>query len=361
MSPSTKSCEICPSQFSLRLSRNREIRNFKRSKKIKRNLLIALLATLILAPVHFVEAQQSVKKIPKIGYLSPLSPLTEFSRRKGFLRGLHELGYVEGQNIELEYRYAYGNRSRFFELAAEMVGLNPDVIVVGSDSFTAAAKQATRSIPIVAAGGDLVGERLVASLGRPGENITGSTSVAAELSGTRLKLLKEAVPNISRVAVLWFPRPNSNDEKEVKETEIVGRELGVNIEVVPVRDPDAFEDVFTTMKRENVNGLVIIQGTFTLFHRKRLLELAWRDHLPSMCETLDWTADSCLLSYGPDPSHRYYRLAFMIDKILKGGKPSDLPVEKPTKFELVINLNTAKQIGLTISPNVLARAGKVIR
>ena len=320
-----------------------------------------LVVGVLLALGVIAEAQQSAKKIPKIGYLSPLSPLTESSRREGFLQGLHELGYVEGQNVRLEYRYAQGNRNRFFELAAEMVGLNPDVIVVGSDSFTAAAKEATRGIPIVAAGGDLVGERLVASLHRPGENITGSTSVAAELSGTRLKLLKEAVPNSSRVAILWFARPNSNDEKEVKETEITGRELGVNIEVVQVRDPDAFKAVFTAMKRENVNALVIIQGTFTLFHRKRLVELAARDRLPSMCETLDWIADGCLISYGPDPSYRYYRLAFMVDKILKGAKPGDLSVEKPTKFEFIINLKTAKQIGVTIPPNVLARADKVIK
>lgn len=327
----------------------------------KATLLSILSIAGLLAGGVIAEAQQQAKKIPKIGYLSPLSPLIESSRREGFLQGLHELGYVEGQNVGLEYRYAQGNRNRFFELAAEMIGLNPDVIVVGSDSFTAAAKQATRSIPIVAAGGDLVGERLVASLRRPGENITGSTSVAPELSGTRLKLLKKAVPNVSRVAVLWFPRPNSNDEKEVKETQITGREVGVNIEVVEVRDPDAFEALFAAMKRKNVNALVIIQGTFTLFHRKQLVELAAKHRLPSMCETLDWTADSCLISYGPDPSYRYYRLAFMVDKILKGAKPGDLPVEKPTKFELVINLNTAKQIGLTIPPNVLARADKVIR
>ena len=328
---------------------------------MKKHLLLVSLAILILVPAHFAEAQQSAKRISKIGYLSPLSPLTESSRREGFIQGLHELGYVEGQNVSLEYRYAQGNRNQFFELAAEMVGLNPDVIVVGSNSFTAAAKEATRAVPIVAAGGDLVGERLVASLRRPGENITGSSSIAPEFSGTRLKLLKEAVPNISRVAILWFPRPNSTDEKEVRETEITGRELGVDIKVVPVRDPDAFTAVFTAMKKENVNALVIIQGTFTLFHRKQLVELAARNRLPSMCETSDWTADSCLISYGPDPSYRYYRLAFMVDKILKGAKPGELPVEKPTKFDLVINLNTAKQIGLTIPPNVLARVDKVIR
>jgi putative ABC transport system substrate-binding protein len=286
--------------------------------------------------------------------------LTESSRREGFLQGLHELGYAEGQNVTIHYRYAQGNRDRYFELAAEILGLNPTVIVVGSNGFAAAVKQATRAVPIVAAGGDLVGERLVASLRRPGENITGSTSAAPKLSGTRLKLLKDAVPNLSRVAVLWFPRPNSNDEQEVKATQITARELGLNIEVVPVRDPNAFEAVFTALKRQNVNALVLIQGAFTLFHRKQLVELAARARLPSMCETVDWTADGCLISYGPDPSYRYYRLAFIVDKIIKGAQPGDLPVEKPTKLELVINAKTAKQIGLTIPPNVSARADRVI-
>jgi ABC-type uncharacterized transport system substrate-binding protein len=328
---------------------------------MKINSLLVSLATFILALVHFAGAQQPAKRIWKIGYLSPISPVTESSRREGFIQGLRELGYIEGQNIALEYRYAYGNRSRFFELAVEIVGLNPDVIVVGSDSLTAAAKQATRAIPIVAAGGDLVGDRLVANVRRPGENITGSRSIAPEFSGTRLKLLKEAVPSISRVAILWFPRPNSSDEREVRETEITGRELGIDIKVVPVRDPDAFTTVFTTMKRENVNGVVIIQGAFTLFHRQQLIDLAVKNRLPSMCETADWTRDSCLISYGPDPNYRYYRLAFMVDKILKGAKAGDLPLEKPTKFDLEINLNTANEIGLTIPPNVLARADKVIR
>jgi putative ABC transport system substrate-binding protein len=331
------------------------------SIRMKKNILLVPGALLILALVSVLWAQQPAKKVWKIGYLSPLSPVTESSRRDGFIQGLRELGYIEGQNIVLEYRYAQGNRSRFFELAAEIVDLNPDVIVVGSNSFTAAAKQATRAIPIVAAGGDLVGERLVANVRRPGENVTGSSSIAPEFSGTRLKLLKEAVPGISRVAVLWFPRPNSSDEKEVQETESAGREIGIEVKAVPVRDPDAFTTVFTTMKRENVNGVVVIQGAFTLFHRKQLVDLLVKNRLPSMCETADWTDGGCLISYGPDPSYRYYRLAFMVDKILKGAKPGDLPLEKPTKFDLVINVKTANRIGLTISQNALARADKVIR
>ncbi len=327
---------------------------------MSKKILAVALATLILSFVSPAKAQQA-KKVPRIGYLSPLSPSAESTRREAFLQGLHELGYMEGKNIVLEYRYAEGKLDRLSDLAAEMVGLKPDVIVVGSNRFTAAAKQATSTIPIVAGGGDLVGGGLVASLARPGGNVTGSTAIAPDLSGKRLELLEEAVPKASRVAILWYPRPGSNDEQEVKQTEVTGREFGVKVQVLQVRDPNEFQGAFAAMKRANANALVIIQGSFTLFHRKQLVGLAAKNRLPSMCETSEWTEDGCLISYGPDPKHRFYRLAFLVDKILKGAKPADLPVEQPTKFELVINLKTAKQIGLTIPPNVLARADKVIK
>jgi len=327
---------------------------------MSKKLLAFLLANVILLSVQLTQAQQP-KKVPRVGFLSPLSPSTDSARREAFLQGLHELGYVEGKNIVIEYRYAGGKLDRLSDLAAEMVGLKPDVIVVSSSRFSAAVKQATSTIPIVANGGDLVGDGVVASLARPGGNVTGTTSIAPDLSGKRLELLKEAVPKVSRVAILWYPRPGSNDEKEVKQTEVTGREFGVKVQVLQVRDPNEFEGAFAAMKKENANALVIIQGSFTLFHRKQLVELAAKNRLPSMCETSDWTEDGCLISYGPDPKHRYYRVAFFMDKILKGAKPADLPVEQPMKFELVINLKAAKQIGLTIPQSVLYRADKVIK
>jgi putative ABC transport system substrate-binding protein len=304
------------------------------------------------------EAQQP-KKVPRIGMLVSGSATTNKSRMDAFRDGLRELGYVEGKNIVIEYRYAEGKPDRFTNLAVEMVRLNPDVIVVGSTRFTAAAKQATNTIPIVANGGDLVGQGLVASLARPGGNVTGFTNISPDLAGKRLELLEETVAKAPRVAVLWHgPGP---DEDDVKQMEIAARALKVKIQALEVQDPKDFPAAFAAMKRENANALAIIQGSFTLFHRKQLAELAAMNRLPSMCEGIAWTEDGCLISYGPDPIVPYRHAASYVDKILKGTKAADLPVEQPTKFELVINLKTAKQIGLTIPPNVLARADRVIK
>jgi putative tryptophan/tyrosine transport system substrate-binding protein len=326
---------------------------------MKAKIFVCALLTVTLTTVHIAGAQQA-EKVSRIGMLSSGSVSTMKSRIDAFRQGLRELGYVEGKNIVIEYRYAEGKRERWPDLAAEVVQLKPDVIVVSSNGFTAAAKQATSTIPIVVgSAGDLVGAGLVASLARPGGNVTGSTNITPDLSGKRLELLKEVVPKASRVAILWYP--SSSDEDDVKQTEIYARARGIRVQVVPVQRPDEFQEAFTVMKRENANALVIIQGSFTLFHRTALVELATNNRLPSMCVQTEWAEIGCLVSYGPDPSHQYYRAAIYVDKILKGTKPADLPVEQPMKFEFVINLKTAKQIGLTIPQSVLYRADRVIR
>ena len=319
-----------------------------------------LLTVLLLAHIDLAQAQQP-KKMPRIGMLITGSALTNKTAIDAFRRGLHDLGYVDGENIFIEYRYADGKRERYPALAAEMVQLKPEVIVVGSESFTKAAKEVTSTIPIVVGGaGDLVGTGLVASLAQPGGNITGLTDVSPEVGGKRLELLKEALPKgVARVAVLLYPA--GSDLDEVKQTEVAGQPLKVKIQVLPVKDPSEFQSAYAAMRRENAKALILIQGSFTLFHRKQLIELATKNRLPTMCETLRWTEDGCLLSYGPDVNYQWRRAAVFVDKILKGAKPADLPVEQPTKFELIINLKTAKQIGVTIPQTVLYRADRVIK
>jgi putative ABC transport system substrate-binding protein len=308
-----------------------------------------------------VEAQQP-KKIARIGVLSGASASAMFTSVESFREGLRELGYVEGKNIEIEARYAEGKRELFPDLAAEIVRLKPDVIVASSTGIIRNAMQATSTIPIVVAGaGDLVETGVVASLARPGGNVTGSTNISPDLSGKRLELLKEIVPKASRVGVFWRTALGSQDEDEVKQTQISARPLGPKIQLVPVRGTSEFQRAFAVMKKENAAALVIIHGSFTNSHRRGLVELAIKYRLPATCETVYWTEDGCLMNYGHDPRHGWRRAAVFVDKILKGTKPADIPVEQPTKFEFIINLKTAKQIGLTIPPNVLARADRVIR
>ena len=316
---------------------------------------------LLLAFGTCAEAQQ-VTKIARIGMLPAGSPSSMATLVEAFRQGLRELGYVEGKNILLEYRYGEGKREQYRDLANEVVRLNPDVIVVSSTGFTVAAKEATKTIPIVVTGaGDLVGTGVVASLARPGGNVTGSTAMSTDLSGKRLELLKEVVPKATRVAVFWYTFPGSQDEDEVKQTQVNAPPLGVKIQTVPVRGTDDFEGAFAQMKRENANALILIQGSFTNVYRRRLAELAIKTQLPTMCEQPTWTEDGCLVSYGRDPRDGWRHAAIFVDKILKGAKPADLPIEQPSKFTLAINLKTAKQIGLVIPPNVLARADRVIK
>jgi putative tryptophan/tyrosine transport system substrate-binding protein len=323
---------------------------------MKRSLLLIVL----LMAARGVIAEAQPKKVPRIGLLAAGSPSSHAHQHVAFRQGLRDLGYIEGQNIIVEYRFAEGKIDRFPELAAEMVGLKVNVIVVGGTRLASAAKQATNTIPIVVgSAGDLIGEGVVDSLARPGGNVTGSTNISPDLSGKRLELLVEILSRTSRVVVLWEPSPGSLNE--VRETESAARALGVKLQSQQIRSANDFDSAYSAMTRERADALIIIQGSLTLFHRTQLLELAVKNRLASICEGLAWANDGCLMSYGPDLSYQWRRAAIFVDKILKGTKPADLPVEQPMKFELIINLKTAKQIGLTIPQSVLYRADRVIK
>jgi ABC-type uncharacterized transport system substrate-binding protein len=263
------------------------------------------------------------------------------------------------ENIVIEYRYAAGNTNRLPDLATELVNLKVDVIVIGGGT-TAVTQKATTTIPIVVgSAGDLVGGGFVASLSKPGGNITGSTDISPDVSGKRLDLLKEVLPKSTRVAVLYYG--GQGDLDEVKETEAAARHLGVRIQRVQARNSDGFVTAYAAMIKQQADAVIVIQSGGPLPHRKELSELAIKNRLPSLCETSLWTEDGCWMNYGPDLLHLWRRAAIFVDKILKGRKPADLPVEQPTKFEFIVNLRTAKLIGVTIPPNVLARADRVIR
>lgn len=323
-----------------------------------KRIFLRLPACLLLMFVHLAQAQQS-GKTPRIGVLVSGSPQTHGKRVDVFRQTLRELGYTEGKNIIIEYRYGEGKRERFAALAAEMVSLNPDVIYVSSTAFAQAIKKATSTIPIVATAGDLVGSKLVDSLARPGGNLTGSTNISPDVSGKRLELLKEAAPKIARVAVLWHP--NRADEDEVKQTENAARLLGITVHSAQARTADEFSAAFAAMKRENADGLVVIQGSLMNSHSKKIAELALANRLPSIGEAPHYATNGCLMSYGPNLNDLWARGAIFVDKILKGAKPAELPAEQPKKFDLLINLKTAERIGLAIPPHVLARADRVIR
>ncbi len=320
-------------------------------------LIGILVLGLLVGPLP-AEAQQT-GKVYRIGYLAVGSARTSQRYIGIFREALRELGYVEGKNIVIEYRSAEGKRDRLPKLAAGLVRTKVDVIVVTGNRATKAAKQATSTIPIVVGGaGDLVRAGLVASLAQPGGNITGSTRMATDLGGKRIEVLKEAVSKVSRVAVIWSTR---QDRDELREMESVVRELGVKIQPVKVRDPNEFQSAYEAIAKERADALIILHSAFAYSHRRQLLMLATENHLPSMCEQARWTNAGCLMSYGPDMPYLYRRAATFVDKILKGANPADLPVEQPTKFDFVINLKTAKQLGITIPPEVLYRATKVIK
>jgi ABC-type uncharacterized transport system substrate-binding protein len=296
-----------------------------------------------------------------IGLLSGNRPSPMPSNIEAFRQGLRELGYVEGQNISVEYRFAEGKEERYAILAAELVNLGVDVIVTGGTRATLAVKQATNTIPIVVGGGgDLVGEGLVASLARPGGNVTGFTNIDPDLSAKRLQLLREIFPKVSRVAVLYHGGPGG-DQDELREIQTAAKTLGVQIQPLQVLEPDQFQRSYTAMTKERAQALIVFVGSFTAFHRKELLELAAKIRIPTMCGNPEWSEAGGLISYGNDRRDQFRRVATYVDKILKGTKPADLPVQQPMKYELVINVKTAKEIGVTIPPNVLARADRVIR
>jgi putative ABC transport system substrate-binding protein len=304
------------------------------------------------------EAQQP-KKVSRIGFLSPTS---DDSRVEAFRQGLGELGYKEGQNITIEYRWANGRFEQLPDLALDLVRLKVDIVVAVVTQASLAAKKATRTIPIVMIGvADPVGSGLVASLARPGANITGTSSMTAEVIGKQLELLKETLPKISRVAALWNPANPIFQAIQLRETEDAARALGVRLQLVEARGPEEIDRAFEALARERTRALLVLNDPVFTTHRKRIADLSAKHRLPAVTGTLEYTEAGGLMAYGPRFPDMYRRAAVYVDKILKGTKPEDLPVEQPTKFELIINLKTAKKIGLTIPPSVLARADRVIR
>ena len=318
------------------------------------------LGALLLALRFPVEAQPA-GKVPRIGFLGGGRPGGEFLL-EAFRQGLRDLGYVEGKSILIEWRNVEGKLDRLPHLAADLVRHKVDVIVAGAGEHGAlAAKQATSTIPIVfPVSADPVGIGLVASLARPGGNITGLSIFGAEVGGKRLDLIKEVVPKASRVAVLWNAGSHAK-AIELKDTQAAAVPLGVTLQSVQVRGPNDFDSAFSAIIKGRPDALITFSETLTLGHQKRIVDFAAKNRLPMISEIREFAEAGGLMTYGASLSDNFRRAATYVDKILKGTKPADLPVEQPTKFEFVINLKTAKQIGLTIPPNVLVRADKVIR
>jgi putative ABC transport system substrate-binding protein len=313
----------------------------------------------MLLALSFPAEAQVEKKMPRIGVLVPGNPPTRPGLEK-FRQGLRELGYVEGQNIRLELRWDEGNALRWPDLAQELVRLKVDLILAGTGSTAMAAKNATDSIPIViAAVPDPVERGLVQSLARPGGQITGLSVMTPDIDGKRLELLKETVPSASRVVVIYDG--NTSKERQLRHFRVVAQALRIHLEPVEVRDSNDFERVLKSAVRARTRGLVTTQSPLFATHRARLADLGIKHRLPTMSGETGFAEAGGLMTYGPNIPDSWHRAAIYVDKILKGAKPADLPIEQPTKFELVINLKTAKQIGLTIPPNVLARADKVIK
>jgi ABC-type uncharacterized transport system substrate-binding protein len=327
-----------------------------------RILCLSLTIAMVVAGAE-VEGQQP-KKIPRIGYLSPGDATSESTRIEAIRQALREIGYIEGQNIAMEYRYADGKPNRAPELAAELVRLRVDIIwTTGGAPGIRAAKNATKTIPIVMTGPGLdpVGAGLVESLARPGGNVTGLTNISRELGGKRLELLKEAVPKLARVGVIYDPT-NPGSLREAKEVlPVAAHALVLSLRSWEVRTADAFEKVFEAVNNERLQGLYVPAGGLLTANQNRVAGFALKRRLPSVYNNREAVDAGGLISYGADPADGYRRVAYYVDKILKGANPAELPIEQPTKFELVINLKTAKQIGVTIPQKVLARADRVIR
>jgi putative ABC transport system substrate-binding protein len=319
--------------------------------------VLALTATLF--ALCFPAEAQHAAKIPRIGYLSAASAPEVAFRTEPFRQGLRELGYVEGKTIVIEYRYADGKLDSLPALAAELVRLKVDVIVTAGPSATRPAKDATATIPIVMTqDSDPVANEFVASLARPGENVTGLSTLAQELSGKRLELLKEIVPKLSRVAVIGTSTIPGNAQA-LKETQLAAAAFGVQFQYLDIREPKDIELVFRATNKSRADGAVVLNGP--PYIQRRIPDFAVKYRLPAIYFSSAIVDDKGLMSYGASLSDLDRRVAIYVDKILKGAKPADLPVEQPVKFELIINLKAAKQIGLTIPPNLLARADKVIR
>jgi putative ABC transport system substrate-binding protein len=326
----------------------------------RRGLLAGTGALLLAAPL--AARAQPAATVPRIGYLSPISPPADSARIEAFRQGLRDLGYVEGQSIVIEYRYADGKFDRLPDLAAGLVRLKVDVIVAASTPGILAAKQATSAIPIVMTlSADPVPTGLVSSLARPGANITGLSLLSGELNGKRLELLKEIVPSLSRVAALWNP-DNPASRFQLKETEAAAHVLGIQLQPLEVRGPDPdFERIFQATGRGRISALITPDDLLIFSHRARIVDLAARKRLPAMYAFREFVDAGGLMSYTANRPHLFRRAATYVDKILRGARPGDLPVEQPTKFELVINLKAARALGLAIPSRLLALADEVIQ
>jgi putative tryptophan/tyrosine transport system substrate-binding protein len=325
---------------------------------MRRVLMFALIALALGAPVHAFSQQG--QKVVRLGRLAPLSAATDTRYKEALLQGLRELGWIEGKNIEIEYRYADGQLDKLPALAADMARRRVDVMVVGSTPGALAAKQATSIIPIVmVTTGDPVANGLVKSLARPGGNITGMISLAQELGAKRLELFRETFPAAGLIAVL--SNPDTPDTRQsVLGVENAARALGIKIRLLSARDPAAIGNAFTTLKKDGVKALMVLQDPMFLTQQKLIIGLAASNRIPVIYGIQDFVDVGGLMFYGVDLSDMYRRAASHVDKILKGAKPADLPIEQPTKFELVINAKTAKALGIKIPDSIMLRADKVI-
>jgi putative tryptophan/tyrosine transport system substrate-binding protein len=329
--------------------------------KLKKVVLLSILAVAVQLTVTMtVEAQQPAKT-PRIGILIAPSASSFSTRVEAFHRRLRELGYLEGKNIVIEYRYAEGKVERIPDLAAELVRLKVDVIVTsGGERTILAAKKASATIPIVFTGAaDPVGTGLVASLARPGGNITGLSQMSPDLDGKRLELLKEAFPKVARVAFLWQPGWRGN--LALTDMEAAAKALGVKLLSLEVRSLDDFDSAFARAKRDGAQAIITSAGGIISTQQRQVLDFAAKNRLPAMYPNSEYVEAGGLMSYGPSQTDLWRRASDFVDKILKGTKPADLPVEQPKKFDFIVNLKTAKQIGVTIPPQVLARADRVIK
>jgi putative ABC transport system substrate-binding protein len=321
--------------------------------------MLWVLTAVFLGFTHLAEAQQ-LKEVPRIGYLT-LSSSSPSPLQEAFRDGLRQLGYIEGQNIHIEYRYAAGKAERLDELATKLVGLKPDVIVAANTQSIEASRRATTTIPIVfPVTFDPVASGFVASLARPGGNLTGLTTLNQEVAGKRVELLKEILPKLSRVAIFRDPT-NTGSLFALKETEAAANHLGILTQILEVRNGDEFEGAVKAAIRERAQALILLPDNLFIRQPSHMIDLVTKNRLPTMFGDRESVGMGGLMYYGADLADLYRRAAKYVDQILKGVKPADLPVEQPTKFELIINLKTANQIGLIIPPNVLARADRVIR
>jgi putative ABC transport system substrate-binding protein len=332
----------------------------KHETTVKRKIFYFALCVSLLVLELSAEAQQA-KKVPRLGFLSSLSPSSISARTEAFHQGLVELGYVDGKSIIIEWRYAEGNADRLKELAAELVRLKVDVIVTAGPAVNRPAKEATATIPIVLAfDNDPVGNGFAASLARPGGNITGLSTHYPEISGKQLELLKEIVPRLSRVAVLGNATIPGNAQA-LRETELAAKGFGVKLQYLDIQNPKEIETAFRAASKGRADAVLVLGSQVVTSYAKQFAELATKNRLPAIYWSPEFVEAGGLMAYSVSITDLFRRAATYVDKILKGTKPADLPVEQPTKFELIISLKAAKQISLTIPPNVLARADKVIK